>query len=133
MIEKGKVIKVAGDIAEISIVPGDACRSCPACGSCRLNEGLRVISAYNLIKAQPGDLVKIEVAEKGGLRAAFIIFGIPIVLAITGLIISAGLIEIYRILITVGGLIMGLIIAKIIDRTVKTKRNFMPNVIDKES
>ncbi len=92
-----------------------------------------MVTARNLIKAKPGDIVKIEIAGKSGLSAALIIFGIPIALALIGLIISTGLGEIYTILISISGLIIGLIIAKIIDRMAKSRRNFIPRIVDKES
>ncbi len=133
MIEKGKVISVKGNIAEISMIAGDSCSSCPARGSCRLSEGIRVIDADNSIGAKQGDIVRIEIAGKAGLSAALIIFGIPVIMAVVGLIISSGMSETSRIAITVAGLIFGLVIAKIVDRISGNKRNFIPYIIDKES
>lgn len=132
MVETGKVLNTDGDIAEISVIPGDGCRSCPASAACGMKNGMRIIRVRNPIKAEPGDIVSIEIANKSGLGAAVVLFGLPIMLVVAGLIISAGWSEIYQILTTVGGLIFGLVIAKVIDRLIRNRRNFMPAIIDKK-
>lgn len=88
--EPGVVKTVKGDRAEVEVLPSDSCRHCGAAHLCNWScERTRTITARNPIGAKPGDRVYIRHEEKERLRSSLLIFGLPALLMIAGVIIGA--------------------------------------------
>ncbi|OYY74928.1 MAG: hypothetical protein B7Y40_02970 [Gammaproteobacteria bacterium 28-57-27] len=97
---QGRVIAVEAGFAWVESVRQSGCGSCAskgACGSQLLGEALAPSSsnqALNRVRAQDalgvqvGDTVVLGVAEEGALRAAFLIYGLPLLGLLLGVLLA---------------------------------------------
>jgi sigma-E factor negative regulatory protein RseC len=91
----GVVVRVEGEYAWIRAVgAGNACGGCSRQEGCRVGGGsildgvmgqkARLLRLPNLIQARPGDAVVVRVADGVVLRAAWLAYGVPLLLAMLG-------------------------------------------------
>ncbi len=82
--EVGKVVAVRGELAEVSFPRG---RRCEGCGSCcvRSGEDAMLAEALNAAGAEVGEWVEVELPLRVSLKAACILYGIPLVAFLVGL------------------------------------------------
>jgi len=128
MEEKGEVIRVNGEIAEVSIEPSPACATCPAGQFCRPAGHTRVITVVNPGQITIGDKVVVRMITRHSLMAILTFFGLPVILSLIGLLIGQQYSELGSLLIGTGGFLLGLIIAKIINDVLGSKRRFYPRI-----
>ncbi|MDI6793830.1 MAG: SoxR reducing system RseC family protein [bacterium] len=76
MQEQGRIIKVEGNQARVTLEPKEACRSCKLCQAGR--QGEMIIQVENSIGARVGDQVKLEIEVEEVLRSAFLLYGLPL-------------------------------------------------------
>ncbi len=130
MREKGRVIEVSNHIAKVSLEPNESCRNCPAGHFCRPSGGVRVIEVENRIEAHPEDVVHIEIPTKSGFMAMFLLFGVPVLLALVGLLIGARYSETFSIILGFGGFILGLVFAKILNNSLAARHKLLPRIVE---
>ena len=99
-----------------SACSGD-CHECSGCGSSRQT---MVILAENPIDARVGDWVVIEAKSDAVLKAAAMLYIVPLVLFITGYLLGEHLWQ-RGILLALMGLLLGLILVKLLDRHMTKK------------
>ncbi len=97
---QGRVIAVEAGFAWVESVRQGGCSSCAskgACGSQLLGEALTPASsgqeAHHVLARDPlgvrvGDIVLLGVEEKGALRAAFLMYGLPLFGLMSGLLLA---------------------------------------------
>lgn len=118
--EPGVVKTVKGNRAEVEVVPSDSCRHCGAAHLCNWScERTRTVIARNPIGAKPGDRVYIQHEEKERLRSSLLIFGLPALLMIAGVVIGATLLNDRAAVVLAG---IGLLIAIGIVRLIEHRR-----------
>jgi sigma-E factor negative regulatory protein RseC len=135
MEENGKVVEVLASEARVEVVPSAICGHCSAAEACgAFGSKTKVVLAKNPIGAKIGDLVKLETKEKNRLTSISLVFGLPIVLLLIGIILGE-IISGDKLAAFLGGigLVIAFIIAKIIDRWVGKKATFLPTIIEKIS
>lgn len=74
--EEGVVIAVDGDKARVRVDRSDACSRCRVCVP--MGDGTMVIGAKNAIGAGVGERVGVEIDDSRRLRAAFMVFILPL-------------------------------------------------------
>lgn len=79
---EGVVIEADGENVRVKLSKH---AECSFCGSCQGDNSV-VLSAYNLIGAKPGQAVIIKMEKDNDLRAAFIMFGLPIMAVLAGVV-----------------------------------------------
>jgi sigma-E factor negative regulatory protein RseC len=86
--EEGTVLAVRGELAEVLIPRG---RQCEGCGSCCVvaGEGHMLAEALNEAGAGVGDRVEVELPFRTSLKAAYILYGLPLVAFLAGLGVAA--------------------------------------------
>lgn len=126
MTERGVVIKVKGKYATVSFDRKSACDSCHMCAVTK--DGMKVeVVVENSLNAAVGDFVSIEMGEKFVLTAAAIVYIIPLVLVGAGIWLGTLFSELAQILLGVGGLVIGFVIAFLLDRfVIRKKKGFTP-------
>ena len=83
---KGKVLSTKGDMAEVLVLRGSMCGdSCSNCGMCE-NKGTK-ITVENSVGAQEGDRVELGVSTSKGLKAAALVYLIPILILIASVVL----------------------------------------------
>lgn len=78
--ENGVVIEVTGDKARVKANRHNDCQNC---GSCPGDQAM-IVTAENPIGAEPGDTVTFEIREQHVLKAAFVVYALPLILAFLG-------------------------------------------------
>lgn len=128
MIERGVVVKVKGKRATVRFDRRSACDSCHMCAVTR--DGMKVeVVIENTLGANVGDFVEVEMAQRFVLTAAVIVYLIPLVLVALGVGIGVLFNELTQILLAVGGLVIGFVIAFLLDRfVIKKKKGFSPQM-----
>jgi len=127
--EIGTVVEITGTQARIEVTPNKACRTCPACTVCRPQGTVRHIEADNRVDAHVGDEVCIETSTKQSLVAILLVFGVPVVLALVGLVVGASLGNLLSMILGVTGFIAGLVVAKIFNN-IFTRKQLLPRVTE---
>ena len=87
MAEKGKVIELNGEFATVSMTRKEACAKCRACIA-GMTEKEMIIEAENECYANIGDWVDVEVSPDGFISALFVVYGLPLIGFLVGLIPS---------------------------------------------
>ena len=87
MEEEAVVLEVKDKKAKIGIKRSKSCRGC---GLCSLNPGgMMVTEVEDLIGVKVGDRVQVEIPDKDFLKAAFILYLVPVIGLITGALIGS--------------------------------------------
>ncbi|MEG1547165.1 MAG: SoxR reducing system RseC family protein [Clostridia bacterium] len=87
MKQTGKVIETRGEIAIVRFCRSDACGHCNACFAIGSREA--DIEIENVLGAAAGDTVVIELHGGSVLRASLLMYGIPIVALICGVVLGS--------------------------------------------
>ena len=128
MTERGVVVKVKGKRATVRFDRRSACDSCHMCAVTR--DGMKVeVVIENTLGANVGDFVEVEMAQKFVLTAAVIVYLIPLALVALGVGIGVLFNELTQILLAVGGLVLGFVIAFLLDKfVIRKKQGFSPRM-----
>lgn len=89
--EEGMVMEVAGDIAKIAILSKSACDKCAASGTCHPEGADSLMEASNPLNAKKGQRVKVVLAPQVYLKAAIIVYGIPVAAFLGAAVIAKNL------------------------------------------
>lgn len=83
---------LSDDMAEVIRVRQSACSGdCHQCAGCGAARETLVLQARNLIDAQPGELVVIESGSSSVLKAAAVLYILPLILFLLGYLLGAQL------------------------------------------
>jgi sigma-E factor negative regulatory protein RseC len=107
--------------AEVLRVRESACSGdCHKCSGCGSSQQTMVICAENPIGARVGDWVVIEAKSGAVLKAAVMLYIVPLVLFIAGYLLGEHLWQ-SGILFALAGLLSGLVLVKLLDRHMTKK------------
>ncbi len=128
MTERGMVAKIKGNKATVRFDRRSACDKCHMCAVTK--DGMKVeVVVENTLGANVGDYVEVEMGEKYVLTAAAIVYVIPLVLIGVGIGIGTLINELAQALFALGGLIVGFVIAILLDKLViRKKKGFTPRM-----
>lgn len=108
--------------AQVFLIRQSACSGdCHKCGGCGAAQETMLFTAQNPIGACPGDLVKVEAATGPVLKAAAILYLLPLALFLVGYIAGLLLWSV-GIWLGLGAFILGIAIAVVYDRLVVAKK-----------
>lgn len=85
MKREGKVTAVNGENASVFLMKHSACGDCGACQMGEENMNI-TIDALNTAGAEVGDKVIVDMETQDVLTAAFIVYGIPLIMLIIGVV-----------------------------------------------
>ena len=88
-----------------------------------------MIEVANELHAQLNDEVVVEISASTGLAAFFFLFGLPIILALIGVLIGNRFREFISIVLGIIGLALGLVIAKVINNRLSQNPKFLPKIV----
>ena len=129
MIETGEVKKVTkSGWCTVRFPRKTACENCNMCLKPK-NEMFVELKLKNSLGAKEGDIVTVEIGDRAVVAASFIVYIIPLVLIAVALGATSWLNNLAISLGTAGGaLILGFGIVAIIDRKLKAKKGFAPQM-----
>ena len=107
--------------AEVMLAQDSACAgNCHQCGGCGGSAKPMVVRADNPVQAKVGDWVMLDAKPGAVLKAAAALYILPLVLFITGFLLGEHLWN-KGILISILGLLLGFVLAKVLDRQMSKK------------
>jgi sigma-E factor negative regulatory protein RseC len=132
MRENGKVISTRNDRAEVEVAARGECEHCTAAGICNwTGTSLRKVLAVNKVGAAAGDVVELETIEGTGAKSNLLVFGIPVLLMLAGVLVG-GLImhkDTWSGILAGVGLALGFGIVKAIDVSVNRSGRSLPVIV----
>jgi positive regulator of sigma E activity len=126
----GRVVALDGSRATVCFDPGEACKKCEAGPVCHAASAKRTVIVENTVNAWIGDDVSVKQSPGKALLSAFILFGLPVILAVLGLIIGTRWGETWSVICGVAGFVLGLIIAKFINNRLARNSLFLPRITE---
>ena len=94
IIEKGIVEKVENGFAEIRLRETGECEECSAKIICKTkDDSTRKINAIDPFGVKPGDEISVSIPGKGLGISALVIYGMPLVLLLLGILIGMSIFE----------------------------------------
>ncbi len=121
MRKKGWVVTVSGRLATVCFQAKESCKDCDARGLCHGADSRHLVVVQNNIGANPEDEVYVEQSAGIGFAAAFLLFGLPVVLSVIGLLVGSRWHETASLVSGLAGFTLGLLIAKLLnDRLART-------------
>lgn len=142
MKEVGKVIGISGKIAKVEMERTSACGKCRACSRGEEGSNKMYIDAHNGVGAKEGDTVAVNLETKKVLSAAMIIYFIPLVVLILGVVAGTSIarqmgIENYEVVGAIVGAILvaiSYVVIKMLEPKFRSDVHYNPiitEVIDK--
>ena len=128
MTERGVVSKIKGGKATVQFERHSACDKCHMCAVTK--DTMKVeVTLDNTLGANVGDFVEVEMGERYVLTAAAIVYVIPLVLIGVGIGLGTLINELAQVLMGLGGLVIGFVIAILLDKLViRKKKGFAPRM-----
>jgi sigma-E factor negative regulatory protein RseC len=104
--------------------------ACDKCGMClKSKDDMTVyIDVKNTISAKVGDKVAVVLGDSFVLKAAFIVYIIPVILVGIAIAVGRSLNELIQFAIVLGALFLGLIISILLDKLIKNKKGYAPKL-----
>lgn len=102
----GTVVAAGGERARVRVTPAHACSRCGGCLLHAQEEGSTVIEAVDRLGSRPGDLVELEMPGCDLLKAAAVLYLVPLALAALGYLAGRWVVEGNA---ELGGLVGGLL------------------------
>lgn len=93
MIEVGKVVQIKKDVAVVELELKEECSSCSIASFCEMKGGNRCIEAEKIPGIKVGDKVKVEIGATQLLKGAILLFLIPAISFLLGVVIGEVLVE----------------------------------------
>jgi positive regulator of sigma E activity len=132
MRETGKVVSTRNDRAEVEVAARGECEHCTAAGICNwTGTSLRKVLAVNRVGAVAGDVVELETVEGTGAKSNLMVFGIPVLLMLAGVLVGGLALrkDLWSGILSGVGLVVGLGIVKIIDIAVNRSGRSLPVIV----
>ncbi len=96
MIEEiGIVTKADGIVANVIVQKRSACDGCKVRGVCEPSDEGMEIEALNPVQAKKGQKVKVSIKTQAYLKGAIIVYGIPLLAFVAGVILGKNIGELY--------------------------------------
>lgn len=87
MDQTGKILEIIDTNTAKVLMQKHA--DCAHCGACNMGKGMDIIiTAINEIQAKPGDTVQVNMMSTNVFKSAFIIYVIPLIMLIVGILIG---------------------------------------------
>lgn len=115
--------------AEVARVRESACSGdCHKCSGCGAQQQIMLLTAHNAIGAKPGDMVVIESDTGPVLKAAAMLYVLPLVLFLAGYLLGEHLFAIGP-LVGLAGLVLGLVLVKLYDKHLQKQKDPVYTII----
>lgn len=133
MREEGVIVGVEGERARVRIERSDACSRCRVCVP--MGDGSMVIEAKNMRGAVIGERVSIEVDDSRHLRAAFMVYILPLMGLIAGCLMGTALAgsEAVGFLCGAGMLILVFVVLHWYDKKIGTRDQSWPRIVGRRT
>jgi sigma-E factor negative regulatory protein RseC len=135
IVETGRVAKIEAGKTFVEIEKGTDCVKCHVGCVCDFGKKVVLVEAEDPVGVQKNQMVQLSVSEDSSLRAAVVVYGIPLLAIIIGVLVGEYLGEkfgsatLFEILGVFGGLGLSLLVIKQYDKKFKQNRNRQPVIM----
>ena len=134
--EKGTVEKTSTEKAFVRIERTSACASCESRSSCHVQDNRDfLVEVNNALGAGPGDVVEISMPSSSVIKASLVVYLLPVMGLLIGALTGGALAPSLDMDPTTAslagggaGLVLSLILLKGLDRTVRTRPGYAPQM-----
>jgi sigma-E factor negative regulatory protein RseC len=132
IIETGRVAQIEDGKALVEIEKGTDCVKCHAGCVCDFGKKVVLVEVEDPVGVHKNQMVQLSIAEGSSLRAAFVVYGIPLLAIIIGVLLGEylgekfGIATLFEILGAFVGLGLSLFIIKQYNRIFKQEHNNQP-------
>ena len=124
----GTVHEIKGDKAAVVFKRSKACGDCHACAS--FGDGNSVIELENTLGAKVGDRVRIELHSGAVFKASLILYGIPLIALLLGVLLGSRISDLVGALIGIGAAVAALIAIRLFEPRIRRKHGFDPRMLE---
>ena len=133
LVEDGIVTEVKDGLANVTVTESDFCEECSAKIFCHTDSNTRTVTAKDPYGVKPGDSVSISIKGRSVIAASILLYGLPLLILVGGIILGMNLIEENSEVISsaIGFSLLGiyLLLVYLILNSKKIKNNFQPKII----
>jgi sigma-E factor negative regulatory protein RseC len=135
IVETGRVAKIEAGKTFVEIEKGTDCVKCHAGCVCDFGKKVVLVEAEDPVGVQKNQMVQLSVSEDSSLRAAVVVYGIPLLAIIIGVLVGEYLGEkfgsatLFEILGVFGGLGLSLLVIKQYNKKFKQNRHKQPVIM----
>ncbi|UCF70380.1 MAG: SoxR reducing system RseC family protein [candidate division WOR-3 bacterium] len=130
MRKKGWVVTVSGGLATVCFQAKESCKDCDARRLCHGTDSRHLVVVQNNIGANPEDEVYVVQSAGIAFAASFLLFGLPILLSVIGLLVGSRWHETASLVSGLAGLILGLLIAKLLNNRFARTSVFLAKITE---
>ena len=130
MLEVG-VVESINEKRGTAKVVFDRKSACDKCGMCLTAKGEKMkvyVEVKNTLGAKVGDKVGVAMSDKFVLKAAFIVYIVPVILVGIGLAVFRKLNDLLLLAVVAVGLLLGIGVGIFVDRLIRKKSTFAPSL-----
>jgi len=130
--ESGRVVMVRGSRAEVEVIPHSGCDHCSAVSFCHwTGSRAKRVLAHNRINAREGDMVVISRSVKQSARSSLVVFGLPALLMLGGVVLGRILFQsdTWAAGFAGVGLVVALVVVKVADAAVVRTGAGLPVIV----
>ena len=127
--EQGVVIEISGNMAKVKSNRHGDCKNCGACPG----DNATVLEVQNPLGAKPGQRVVFEIKEENMLKAAFVVYILPIIAILLGSMFGAWLapqigqsVRIFQIGGAIVAFVLSLLYIKVFDKSTNNNSKMKP-------
>lgn len=124
----GTVHEIKGDKAAVVFKRSKACGDCHACAS--FGDGNSVIELENTLGAKVGDRVRIELHSGAVFKASLILYGIPLIALLLGVLLGSRISDLAGALIGIGAAVAALVAIRLFEPRIRRKHSFDPRMLE---
>lgn len=125
LIEEGVVVNSSNGIAEILLIKNKNCDKCTANILCTPGKNnSAIIKALDTFNTKSGDTVKISIYGNQLIKLSFLIYGLPLILFVAGIVLSNIIFQSSEFISILSGLLFSVFYFFIL----KLKRNFLNKI-----
>ena len=128
MQHTGLVISCQDDKALVRFVRSKACAHCGACISFGENEAQ--VELQNILHAQPGDVVEIELKPRAFLKASFLAYIVPLCALLAGIVLGSLISDLAAVLLGLGGAALTYLALKLLEPRFSHMTELRPRMIN---
>lgn len=126
---EGVVIEVSGDMAKVKSSRHGDCKNCGACPG----DNATVLDVQNPLGAKPGQRVSFEIKETNMLKAAFVVYIMPLIAMFLGAVAGSWLgektgqsIRVFQIVGAILAFMLSIVYIKIFDKSTQSDKKMIP-------
>ncbi len=124
----GTVTEINGGMAKCAFKRSKACGDCHACVSFGTDEAETELE--NTLGAKVGDRVSIELHQGSVFKAGFILYGVPLIALLAGVLVGSFISDLFTALFGIGFAAIALVVIRLLEPKFRKMGEFAPRMIE---